>query len=108
MCVHSFGLISSPSVAGYALKRAAADNIDIYGKAAADAVMNNFYVDDLCKSETSASNAISMITAISSICASRGFNLTKLVTNNQEVLQNIPPDKRVKELQHIDLCDVGF
>ena len=39
MCVHLFGAISSPSVAGYELKKAAVDNMDTFGVAASKAVL---------------------------------------------------------------------
>ena len=102
MCVHPFGAISSPSVAGYALRKSAADNAHLYEEDAVNAVLRNFYVDDLCKSEVSTDKAISIIEAISNICRGRGFNLTKLVSNNSEVLQSIPIERRVKELQTDD------
>ena len=108
MCVHPFGLISSPSVAGYALRKAASDNIDVFGKAAADAVLKNFYVDDLCKSEVTSEIATTMIRNIEGLCAARGFNLTKIVSNDREVLNSIPIEKRIKELQDPDSSDMNL
>ena len=102
MCVHPFGAISSPSVAGYALRKSAADNAHLYEEDAVKAVLRNFYVDDLCKSEVNTDKAISIIEAISNICRGGGFNLTKLVSNSSEVLQSIPIERRVKELQTDD------
>ena len=102
MCVHPFGAISSPSVAGYALRKSAADNSHLYEEDAVKAVLRNFYVDDLCKSEVNTDTAISIIEAISNICRGGGFNLTKLVSNSSEVLQSIPIERRVKELQTDD------
>ena len=103
MCVHLFGAVSSPAVAGYALRKTATDNLDLYGEAAARAVIRNFYVDDLGKSEDSVPEAISMIGKISALCAAGGFNLTKLISSNREVLNSIPIEKRAKELQMCDL-----
>ena len=42
MCVHPFGATSSPSVAGYALRKSAADNLDSFGKDAVTSVLKNF------------------------------------------------------------------
>ena len=50
MLVHIFGAKSSPSVAGYALRRTAKDNVHDHSEAATDAVLRDFYVDDLLKS----------------------------------------------------------
>ena len=99
MCVHLFGAVSSPSVAGYALRKTANDNAQFYGKKAANAVLRNFYVDDLCKSEDSVGEAVNMIDKIDGICAAGGFNLTKLVSSNRKVLNSIPLRKRALLLQ---------
>ena len=47
MLAHMFGAKSSPSVAGYALRRTAKDSANDYSSAAVDAVLRDFYVDDL-------------------------------------------------------------
>ena len=108
MCVHLFGAVSSPSVAGYALRKTATDNSEKYGEAAARAVCRNFYVDDLCKSEDSVPESVDMIANISAMCAAGGFNLTKLVSSHREVLNSIPISKRAKELQVYDLSSMGL
>ena len=108
MCVHLFGAVSSPSVAGYALRKTAADNAEKYGEAAAKAVCRNTYVDDLCKSQDTVKEAVNMITNISAMCAAGGFNLTKFVSSNREVLNSIPIEKRAKGLQVCDLSAMGL
>ena len=50
MLVHIFGAKSSPSVAGYALRKTAKDNEKDFSQEAVDAVLKDFYVDDLLKS----------------------------------------------------------
>ena len=50
MLVHIFGAKSSPSVAGYAMKRTAEDNKRDFSWEVVDAVWRDFYVDDLLKS----------------------------------------------------------
>ena len=103
MCVHLFGAISSPSVAGYALRKTATDCIMTHGEAAVNAVLRNFYVDDFCKSERSDDEASNMIRDVDSVCATRGFNLTKMVSSSRQVLNNIPVEKREKDCQNHDL-----
>ena len=66
MCVHPFGFISSPSVAEYALRKAATD---VFSRAATDAVLKNFCVDKLCKSEVIAEIAATMIKNIERLYA---------------------------------------
>ena len=46
LTVHVFGATSSPSVANYALRQTVNDNEE-FSKCAKDAVLHNFYVDDL-------------------------------------------------------------
>jgi hypothetical protein len=50
MLVHIFGAKSSPSVAGYAMRRTAEDNKHDFPWEVVDAVWRDFYVDDLLKS----------------------------------------------------------
>ena len=108
MCVHLFGAVSSPSVAGYALRKTAVDNIDVYGPEAANAILRNFYVDDLLKSMKTEEDALKMIDNISKMCASGSFNLTKLVSSNRQVLNNIPIEKRAKDYRNFDFSHMGL
>ena len=50
MCTHVFGGTSSASCANYALRRTYVDNVEEFGKEAADVIQNNFCVDDLLNS----------------------------------------------------------
>ena len=47
MSAHVFGRASSASCANYDLRRTSVDNVEVFGKEAADTIQNNFYVDDL-------------------------------------------------------------
>lgn len=106
MCVHLFGAVSSPSVAGYALRKTALDGAKLYGDAAAEAVIRNFYVDDFCKSEKNTQLTVSLIRNVDSMCDSGGFNLTKLISNSREVLESIPVEKRAQALRMCNITDV--
>ena len=90
------------------MQKTAADNAQIYGNKAANAVLRNFYVYDFCKSEDSVGEAVNMINKIDSICAAGGFNLTKLVSSNREVLNSIPLRKRDMLLQDRDMSSMGL
>ena len=61
MTVHAFGLTSSFSVAGYALRRTTEDNRKRFSEAAYHTVRQNFYVDDLLKSVDTLEAALHLI-----------------------------------------------
>ena len=50
MCVHVFGVTSSPGCCNYGLRKTAIDNEVRYGEEASKTLLHNFYVDDLLKS----------------------------------------------------------
>ena len=58
MCVHVFDGLSSPSCSNYGLKRTSIDGKDQFGLEAAKTLQNNFYVDDLLKSEAQEDQAV--------------------------------------------------
>ena len=77
--VHVFGGASSGTCNNYALKRTAIENEHIYGKEAAEALRNNFYVDDLFKSVEDEDNAIHLTKKVRSMCFEGGFNFAKIL-----------------------------
>ena len=58
MLVHIFGVTSSSSICGYALRRTAVDNREGCSSETIDAVMRDFYVDKLLKSFETTSRAV--------------------------------------------------
>ena len=96
MCVHLFGGKSSPSCSNYALRRTSVDYEIEFGEDAAKTLQRNFYVDDMLKSSPDAETAIDLISRVRGLCAAGGFNLTKFVSNNVEVMQAIP-DEHVRK-----------
>ena len=100
MCVHLFGDKSSPTCSNYALKRTSVDYQIDFGEDAAKTLRKNFYVDDMLKSSPDAETAIDLISRVRRLCAAGGFNLTKFVSNNVEVMQAIP-DEHVN-LKHLE------
>ena len=90
MLVHIFGAKSSPSVAGYALRRTAKDNEKDFSQEAVDAVLKDFYVDDLLKSFADSERAVQVSKQLQELLARGGFELTKWISNSRSVLSAFP------------------
>ena len=105
MNAHVFGAISSPSCANYALKKTANENEEKYGSSAANTLRRNFYVDDMLKSVSSSAEMIDLINRIIGLCDEGGFNLTKFVSTNKEVLNSLPPSKLAPRMKEYDLYE---
>ena len=52
--------------------------------------------------------ALEMLHNIDNICASGGWNLTKVVSSCKEILESIPVAKRAKEFQSLDISYMGL
>ena len=85
MCVHVFGGTSSPSCSNYVLKRPI-DEEDQFGKAATEALQDNFYVDDFLKSLDNEREAIKLIRNVKAMCASVGFKLNKFLSSSKQAI----------------------
>ena len=103
MCVHTFGAISSPACANFALHKTAEDNKDIFGFETSKSLKEDFYVDDFLTSKDSAEAAIDLISKTKKMCASGGFNLTKFVSNDRAVIESVPEKDRSKEIKNLNL-----
>ena len=103
MCVLLYGAVSSPGVANFALKKCALNCRERFGDEAFFTVMRNFYVDDLLKSEDNDNEAAEIATRVNKICASTGFNLTKFVSPSLEVISRLPPKKRAKFIDDVNI-----
>ncbi|KAJ8358212.1 hypothetical protein AAFF_G00022360 [Aldrovandia affinis] len=103
MEVHLFGATSSPSCASYALRRCAEDTRQLFDAAVVDTVLHNFYVDDCLRSVVSEQEAVKLYHDLKAICQTGGFKLTKWMSNNLEVLANIPQEDRATEVKDLDL-----
>ena len=103
MCVHTFGTISSPSCANFALRKTAKDNKEMYGDDASDTLLRDFYVDDMLKSLDEDEEAVSLMSRVQQICKEGGFNLTKFISNSPAVIESIPVEKRAASLQEFEL-----
>ena len=103
MMVHIFGATSSPSICGYALRRTASDNSEGFSSETNDAVKRDFYVDDLLKSFDTTSQAVEITKELQELLAKEGFQLTKVVSNEREVLNAFPPEHRAPAVKDLDL-----
>ena len=103
LTVHSFGLTSSPSVAGYALRRTARENRTNASVHATSTVERNFYVDDLLTSVRSSEKAVQLLREVDALLASGGFQMAKWASNRPEVLETIPASFLAPQLHEIDL-----
>ena len=103
MLVHIFGATSSPSICGYALRRTAVDNREGFSSETIDAVMRDFYVDDLLKSFETTSHAVEITKELQELLAKGGFQLTKVMSNEREVLDAFPPEHHAPAVKDLDL-----
>ena len=94
MTAHVFGGTSSPSCSNFALRRTAKDNEQQYDKEITQILERSFYVDDLLKSFPTVNQAVNAIKQLQELCSRGGFNLTKFISNKEEVINSVPDDKR--------------
>ena len=94
MCVHPFGAISSKNCVIFALHQTAYDNQNTFGNAAMKTLLQDFYVDDMLKADDDKDEIISLLRNIIGMCGEGGFNITKFVCPDSDVLNTIPEGKR--------------
>jgi hypothetical protein len=82
MLVHIFGAKSSPSVAGYALRRTADDNKHKFPYEVIETVYKDFYVDDLLKSFPDVERAIAVSKQLQQLLQNGGFQKDELQTRS--------------------------
>ena len=100
MTTHLFGGVWSPSCANLALKRTAEENIENYDIETIRTIDRNFYVDDCLKSMPTEHQAIRLVEQLRSVLSTRGFRLTKFLSNSKKVLKTLPTLKGQKQLLH--------
>ena len=105
LTVHTFGLTSSPSVAGFALRRTAIENRTNASVKAQLAIQRYLYVDDLLISVEDSTQAVQLVDELSDLLASGGFQLTKYASNSREVLEAIPTELLSPQLHEVNLYE---
>ena len=103
MCVHVFGAVSSGSCASYALRKTASENEGSYGRMAAETLKRNFYVDDMLKSTPNTNSGVELTKNVVAMCKAGGFNLTKFVSTEKNILNSLPHSKVAPILREYDL-----
>ena len=100
MTSHLFGGVWCASAATYALRRTTMDH-DV-PPIIKDTILSSFYVDDCLKSAKSKEEAEQIVTETKDVLAKKGFHLTKFVSNDDELLFDLPEDDVSKEVKLID------
>ena len=85
------------------MRRTAADNKDDFAAEVVNAVYNHFYVDDLLISVSDQESAKQILTQLCSLLRRGGFELTKWLSNNRQVLSGVPQEHRAKVVKDLDL-----
>ena len=90
MNVHLFGKNDSLCVANFALKKAGADKKDIIHPSVVTSIDQDFYMDDFLKSDNSEEHLTRITKTVISVLKESRFRLTKFVSNNQHILNQLP------------------
>ena len=96
MTRHLFRGVWCSSSTTYALRRILVDNPQI-DPVVVDTIMRSFYVDDCLKSVSSRDEGEVVIQGTKSVLSEAGFNLTKFVTNDLQLLSGIPESECAKD-----------
>ncbi len=97
----TFGVKSSPFLATQVLRRHAQDNLESH-PAAAQAVLSDFYVDDVLSGACNTNKAHDLFTDLRAFCAESGLDLRKWRTNDPSLRVLIPD-----HLLEPDTCDIS-
>ena len=75
MTVHLFGATSSPSVAGFCMRKTADDNETKFSDTAVATLRRSFYVDDMLKSVASVEEGVQLHKEMTELLKRGGFRL---------------------------------
>ena len=98
MLKHVFGATSSPSCANFCLKKTASTYEKEFDPKVAETIQRNMYLDDLMKSVGMTEIAIKLVKQLRELLKKGGFRLTKWLSNDREVLAEIPENERASLL----------
>ena len=102
---HVWGVISSPFIACYAIRKLGLDNPTGASESAIRTVLNSMYMHDLLFSVNTLREAQSISIELNGLFASRGFQLVKWTANRpaKPVLVQMSEDKLAPSIRTIDL-----
>ncbi|XP_077969046.1 uncharacterized protein LOC144422908 [Styela clava] len=103
MLSHIFGCKSSPSVATFALRKVADDNLSNADSVTIETVNRNFFVDDCLKSLPTADQIVSLISQLRKLLDTCGFHHAKFISNDQAVLDSIPDEDKAPSMVDFDI-----
>ena len=86
-----FGARVSPTCANFALRKTVTDKMSTYPEAASS-VNENFYMDDYLDSFENVAHAVKVGRGLISLLKLGGFNLTKFVSNADEITSAMNPE----------------
>ena len=103
MTVHTFGCISSPNCANYAIKRTPDNHRHEFGDEISHIVKRDFYVDDFVHSSEISTEASARLTKVKNLCKRGGFNLTQFISKSRGVLSTIDDSHLAKSVKQLDI-----
>ena len=95
---HVFGGVWCASSSTFVLRQVFKDNPEIE-KDVTDTILRSFYVDDCLKTVVNHDQVLPLTKDVTEALSKEGFHLTKYVTNNLNLLRQIPEDKLGKEVE---------
>jgi len=107
MTRHLFGGVWCASSTTYALRKSVEFD-EFVSDPVSDAISRSFYVDDCLRSAQSAEEARTVALETSRVLSISGFNLTKFISNSQDLMEALPDCKTVgdKEIGPVDQSSV--
>ena len=99
MTSHLFGGVWCSSSSAYALRQTVSDlpNYDLIKKT----VLHDFYVDDMLKYVATAAEVTRVIQETKRVVSRGGFNLTKFVVNDKDLLEQIGMSEKATEVKDV-------
>jgi len=100
---HTFGAVSSPSIANYAVKWVARSCGEKISNKAVETLEKCAYVDDLMNSFATVEQARTVLGEVRKSLGGVGFNLRSIISNYTEVLSALPEEARSSECIELSL-----
>jgi hypothetical protein len=98
MSSHLFGGVWCASSSAYALMRTALECEGV-SPLVLSSIERSFYVDDFLKSVIDRLEAEIVVQCVPEVLITGGFNLTKFVVNDEQLLENVSENNRAKEVK---------
>ena len=105
MVVHIFGATDSPCCTNHALKMTARENMEKFQPVTIESILTSFYVDDFLTSVIDEQQAIKLANELMNIMKLGGFQLTKFLSNKEEVIKALPTSEVSKSTENIQFAD---